>query len=174
MLRLLLLRHAKAASPAGVLDLDRPLAQRGQEASAVMANYIKSEFLAPDLALVSPARRTQETWEIVHPIIGEVPSRHDGRIYEAPFARLLTVLQEVEADARTVLMIGHNPGFEDLASFLIGEGDMEGIMRLGSKYPTAGLAVIDFSVESWSEVKRKSGRLERFVTPKSIGAGEDD
>jgi len=174
MLRLLLLRHAKAAWPPGVLDLDRPLAQRGQDASVVMGNYIKAEFLAPDLALVSPARRTQETWEIVHPIIGEVPSRHDGRIYEAPFARLLTVLQEVEADARTVLMIGHNPGFEDLASFLIGEGDMEGILRLGSKYPTAGLAVIDFSVESWAEVKRKSGRLERFVTPKSIGAGEDD
>ncbi len=174
MLRLLLLRHAKAAWPPGMLDLDRPLAPRGQVASATMGNYIKSEFLAPDLALVSPARRTQETWEIVHPIIGEVPSRHDGRIYEAPFARLLTVLQEVEPEVRTLMMIGHNPGFEDLASFLIGEGDMEGILRLGSKYPTAGLAVIDFSVETWAEVTRKSGRLERFATPKSIGAGEDD
>ncbi|MGO4387069.1 histidine phosphatase family protein [Microvirga sp. 2YAF29] len=173
MLRLLLLRHAKAAWPPGVLDHDRPLAPRGQSAAAAMANYMRSEFLAPDLALVSPARRTQETWEIVHPVIGEVPARHDGRIYEAPVARLLTVLHEVE-DARTVLMIGHNPGFEDLASLLIGEGDMEGILRLGSKYPTAGLAVIDFEHESWSQVTRKSGRLERFVTPKSLGNGEDD
>jgi phosphohistidine phosphatase len=71
-------------------------------------------------------------------------------------------------------MIGHNPGFEDLASLLIGEGDMDGILRLGHKYPTAGLAVIDFPHESWTQVTRKSGRLERFVTPKSIGADEDD
>ncbi|HZH12259.1 MAG TPA: histidine phosphatase family protein [Microvirga sp.] len=174
MLRLLLLRHAKAAWPAGVLDVDRPLAKRGQEASVLMGNYMRSECLAPDLALVSSARRTQETWEIIRPIIGDSESRNDGRIYEAPVARLLAVLQEVEPQARTVLMIGHNPGFEDLASLLIGEGDMDGILRLGRKYPTAGLAVIDFSVESWSEVKRKSGRLERFVTPKSLGSGEDD
>lgn len=174
MLRLLLLRHAKAAWPPGVLDLDRPLAQRGQTAAALMGNYIRSECLAPDLAIVSPARRTQETWELVHPIIGEVRSRPDGRIYEAPVARLLTVVQEVEPEVRTVLLIGHNPGFEDLASLLVGEGDMESILRLGRKYPTAGLAVIDFPHETWAQVTRKSGRLERFVTPKSIGADEDD
>ncbi|MET0529723.1 MAG: histidine phosphatase family protein, partial [Microvirga sp.] len=124
MLRLLLLRHAKATWPAGILDLDRPLAPRGQNAALLMGNYMRSEFLAPDLALVSPARRTQETWERVQPIIGEVQTRQDGRIYEAPVARLLNVLQEVEPEARTVLMIGHNPGFEELASLLIGEGDM--------------------------------------------------
>lgn len=174
MLRLLLLRHAKSSWPPGVLDIDRPLARRGQQASVLMGNYIRSECLAPDLALVSPARRTQETWEIVHPIIGEVPSRLDGRIYEAPVARLLAVVRDIEPEARTVLMIGHNPGFEDLAGLLIGEGDMDGILRLGHKYPTAGLAVIDFPVERWAEVARKSGRLERFVTPKSIGADEDD
>jgi phosphohistidine phosphatase len=174
MLRLLLLRHAKAAWPAGVLDVDRPLAKRGQEAAVAMGNYLKRECLAPDLVLVSPARRTQETWELVQPIIGEAQSRHDGRIYEAPVARLLTVLQEVEPEARTVLMIGHNPGFEELASLLIGEGDMDGILRLGRKYPTAGLAVIDFPHESWAKVARKSGQLERFATPHSIGAGEDD
>lgn len=174
MLRLLLLRHAKAAWPPGVLDLDRPLAKRGQEAALVMGNYIKSECFAPDLVIVSPARRTQETWELVSPIIGEIESRKDGRIYEAPVARLLYVLHEVGPEVRTLLMIGHNPGFEDLASFLIGEGDMDGILRLGQKYPTAGFAVIDFPHESWSDIRRKSGRLERFVTPKSIGSGEDD
>jgi phosphohistidine phosphatase len=75
---------------------------------------------------------------------------------------------------RTVLVIGHNPGFEELAKLLIGEGDMDGILRLGQKYPTAGLAVIDFELESWRDIDKKSGRLERFVTPKSLGTGEDD
>ncbi|MGO4523594.1 histidine phosphatase family protein [Microvirga sp. 2MCAF35] len=174
MLRLLLLRHAKAAWPSGTLDLDRPLAKRGQEASLVMGSYLKSERLEPDLVVVSPARRTQETWERVQPFLGEIEMRRDGRIYEAPVGRLLDILREVEPEARTLLLIGHNPGFEELAKLLIGEGDMDGILRLGQKYPTAGLAVIDFAVSDWADVGHKSGRLERFVTPKSLGSGEDD
>jgi phosphohistidine phosphatase len=174
MLRLLLLRHAKAAWPAGILDLDRPLAKRGQEASLVMGNYMRSERLQPDLAIVSPARRTQETWERVQPLVGEIEMRRDGRIYEAPAGRLLEIVREVEPEIGTLLLIGHNPGFEELAKLLIGEGDMDSILRLGQKYPTAGLAVIDFELVSWGEVKPKAGRLERFVTPKSLGNGEDD
>jgi len=174
MLRLLLLRHAKAAWPSGVLDVDRPLAKRGREAALRMAHYLKDEHLAPDLVLVSPARRAMETWDLVQPLLGDIEIRRDGRIYEAPVARLLGVLQEGEPEARTVLMIGHNPGFEDLAALLIGDGDRDGMVRMGQKYPTAGLAVIDFPHETWREVGRKSGRLERFSTPKSLGTGEDD
>jgi phosphohistidine phosphatase len=174
MLRLLLLRHAKAAWPSGTLDLDRPLAGRGQEAAALMGRYLKDEGLEPDLAIVSAAQRTQETWERVQPFLGEIEMRQDGRIYEAPAGRLLEVVRDVEPGIRTVLMIGHNPGFEELARLLIGEGDTDGLLLLGQKYPTAGLAVIDFPLESWGEVKQKTGRLERFVTPKSLGNGEDD
>jgi len=174
MLRLLLLRHAKAAWPSGTLDLDRPLAKRGQEAALVMGDYLKSERLEPDLVVISPARRTQETWERVQPFLGEIETRRDGRIYEAPVGRLLEVLRGIESETRTLLVIGHNPGFEELAKLLIGEGDMEGILRLGQKYPTAGLAVIDFSLDDWADIAHRSGRLERFVTPKLLGNGEDD
>ena len=174
MLRLLLLRHAKAAWPSGPHDADRPLAKRGREAAVRMAQYLKDEDLAPDLVLVSPARRTMETWDLAQPILGEVEIRQDGRIYEAPVARLLAVLHEVEPEARTLLMIGHNPGFEDLAALLVGEGDRDGMIRMSQTYPTAGLAVIDFPHHDWREIGRKSGRLERFSTPKSLGTGEDD
>ncbi|MBJ6127790.1 SixA phosphatase family protein [Microvirga splendida] len=174
MLRLLLLRHAKAAWPPGTLDLDRPLAKRGQDAALVMGSYLKKERLEPDLAIVSSARRTQETWERVQPILGEIEMRPDGRIYEAPVGRLLEVMREVEPGTGTLLLIGHNPGFEELAKHLIGEGDMDSILRLGQKYPTAGLAVIDFELESWGDVAQKSGRLERFVTPKTLGSDDDD
>jgi phosphohistidine phosphatase len=174
MLRLLLLRHAKAAWPSGTLDLDRPLAKRGQDAALVMGDYLKSERLEPDLVVISPALRTQETWERVQPFLGEIETRRDGRIYEAPVGRLLEVLRGIESETRTLLVIGHNPGFEELAKLLIGEGDMEGILRLGQKYPTAGLAVIDFSLDDWADIAHRSGRLERFITPKSLGNGEDD
>ncbi len=174
MLRLLLFRHAKAAWPAGVPDVDRPLAKRGREAAVRMAHYLKDEDLVPDLVLVSPARRTMETWDLVQPVLGDIEIRPEGRIYEAPVSRLLTVLHEVEPEAHTLMMIGHNPGFEDLAALLAGEGDRDSILRMGQKYPTAGIAVIDFPSRSWRDVTRKSGRLERFATPKSLGTGEDD
>ena len=174
MLRLLLLRHAKSAWPPGTADVDRPLSRRGHDAAILMGGHLRDEGLQPDLALVSPARRTQETWDLVRPAIGDVPVRRDGRIYEAPVGRLLAVLQEVGPETRTLLMIGHNPGCEDLAGFLIGEGDQDALLRLGRKYPTAGLAVIDFPQDHWAQVGRKAGRLERFATPKSLGAGEDD
>ena len=174
MLRLLLLRHAKAAWPSGTLDLDRPLAGRGQEAAALMGRYLKDEGLEPDLAIVSAAQRTQETWERVQPFLGEIEMRQDGRIYEAPVGRLLEVVREVEPEIRTLLMIGHNPGFEGLARLLVGHGDRYAFARLAQKYPTAGLAVLDFSVDSWREVEPRAGRLDRFVTPKTLGADADD
>jgi phosphohistidine phosphatase len=80
----------------------------------------------------------------------------------------------VEPDVRALLMIGHNPGFEDLAKALIGHGDRYAFARLAKKYPTAGLAVIDFPGDAWSAVANHAGRLDRFVTPKTLGADEDD
>ncbi|QFU16160.1 SixA phosphatase family protein [Microvirga thermotolerans] len=174
MLRLLLLRHAKSSWPAGVLDVERPLSPRGRKAAVLMGDYLKEERLVPDLALISPARRTEETWDLVQPALGEVECRREPRLYEATAARLLTVVQEVNPVNRRLLMIGHNPGFEDLAKMLIGDGTPEDCSRLSGKLPTAGLVVVDFPGTGWEDVKAHSGRLERFVTPKSLGAGEDD
>lgn len=174
MLRLLLLRHAKSSWPSGAIDVDRPLAARGRKAAVLMGDYLKDEGLQPDLALISPARRTEETWDLVQEALGAVESRHEPRIYEAPAARLLTVVQEVSPAKRVLLIIGHNPGLEDLAKLLIGDGNPDDCRRLGRKYPTAGLVVIDFSARNWADVKARGGRLERFVTPRLLGAGEDE
>lgn len=174
MLRLFLLRHAKSAWPAGILDVDRPLAPRGRKAAVLMGDYLKDEGLLPDLVLVSPARRTQETWELVQPALGDIAYHPEPRIYEARASGLLTILQEADPAKRKLLMIGHNPGFEDLAKMLIGDGTQEDCLRLGRKYPSAGLVVIDFACKTWADVEAHGGRLERFVTPKTLGAGEDD
>ena len=77
-------------------------------------------------------------------------------------------------DVRTLLMVGHNPGFEELGDLLAGGGDPAALSRLRSKVPTASLIVVDTGAERWSKVAPCRGRLERFVTPKSLGAGEDD
>jgi phosphohistidine phosphatase len=174
MRRLMLLRHGKSDWPNGVQDLDRPLADRGRQAVPRVAAHMAQEQLLPDLALVSPARRARETWDLVAPRLGDVPMRSEPRIYEAPAERILSVLREVGPEARSVLLVGHNPGFEDLAKLLIGHGDRYAFARIGRKYPTAGLAVLDFAVEDWREAMPGSARLDRFVTPKSLGQDEDD
>ncbi len=174
MRRLMLLRHAKSDWPHGMADLDRPLAPRGCEAAPRMARYMADEGLLPDLALVSPARRTQQTWDLVGPALGDVPMRTEARIYEAPAGRLLDVVREAGAEARGLLLVGHNPGFEELAARLVGHGDRYAFARMRDKFPTAALAVIDFPAESWAEIEPRGGRLDRFVTPKAIGAGEDE
>jgi phosphohistidine phosphatase len=174
MRRLMLLRHGKSDWPNGVKDLDRPLGTRGREAVPRVAAHMAEEQLFPDLALVSPARRARETWELVAPKLGDVPARSEPRIYESAPERLLSVLREVEPDVRSVLLVGHNPGFEDLAKLLIGHGDRYAFARIARKYPTAGLAVLDFAADDWRDVTPGSARLDRFVTPKSLGQDEDD
>jgi len=175
MRRLMLLRHAKSNWPTGVADRDRPLAARGREAAPTMGRYLADEMLLPDLVLVSPARRTVETWELVAAMLPEKPAvQFEPRIYEAPTDRLLGVVQEIEGDVRTLLMIGHNPGFVELATRLTGHGDRYAAARMGQKYPTCGLAVLDFAVEDWRDVALRGGRLDRFVTPASLGEGPDE
>jgi phosphohistidine phosphatase len=152
-------------------DLERPLAKRGREASRRMGRYLADEGLVPDLALVSPARRAQETWTLAKDPLGDVPMRSEPRIYEAPPDRLLSVVKGVEPTVGTLLMVGHNPGFEELLRLLVVAEDRYGAVR---KYPTAGLAVIDLPARAWHELSPRSGRLLRFVTPKTLGSGEDE
>lgn len=175
MRRLMLLRHAKSNWPDGVADRDRPLAMRGREAAPVMGRYLADELLLPDLALISPARRTLETWALVEPMLPEKPPSHvEPRIYEAKAQRLLDVAKEVEPEVKTVLLIGHNPGLEELAALLAGHGDRYASARMSQKYPTCGLAVLDFAIEDWRDLAPRSGRLDRFVTPASLGEGPDE
>jgi phosphohistidine phosphatase len=164
----MLLRHMKSAWPRGVEDHERPLAKRGLRAGMAMGNYMARNSLMPDLAVVSTARRAWETWDLVRPAFPEqVPGLDERRIYEAPSGAILDVIRETAAETRTLLLVGHNPGLRDLALYLTGTADAGDLARLRKKYPTGGLAVIDFDIGSWKKLGAGSGRLERFVTPKS-------
>ncbi len=174
MRRLLLLRHGKAAWPDGIDDSDRPLARRGRDAARRMGAYLAERRLVPDLALVSPARRARETWSLAEPALGGVPARPEARIYEAPPDRLLGVVREVEPDIGTLLMVGHNPGLEELLRMLLSREERYATAATLAKFPTAALAVVDLAAPTWREVAHGSGSLHRFVTPKSLGWSEDE
>ncbi|GJE77661.1 SixA phosphatase family protein [Methylorubrum suomiense] len=174
MRRLLLLRHAKSGYPQGVADIDRPLAPRGCDAAPLMGDYIAREGFRPDHAMVSPARRTQETWEAVRPFLHGTREETVPSIYEAPSARILDAIRSAPDEAATLLIIGHNPGLGDAALRLVGEGPKDLRRDLREKFPTAALAVITFEIENWSAITDGAGTLLRYVRPRQLAAEMED
>ena len=174
MRRLLLLRHAKTerAEP-GEPDRGRKLMARGRADAPLMGAYMVHHRLIPELVLISPAVRTLETWELMAQSFGKPPQVvADGRIYNADSDALLELLRET-VDARALLLIGHNPGLHDLATQLVGSGDVGMRQSLSEKLPTCGLVVIDLPLDDWSLLHNNAGRLERFVSPRLIAKASD-
>jgi phosphohistidine phosphatase len=170
MRRLLLLRHAKSSwDVPGLPDLERPLAPRGQQAAPQVAKLMAKRRWVPDLVLCSQAARVRETWELMAPLLGEIPCKTLRTIYPGAPSRLLMVLHRAPDEARTLLLIGHNPGLGAFATSLCGGGSKKDLARMSAKFPTAGLAVIDFDADRWSEVAGGAGKLEAFVRPKDLG-----
>jgi phosphohistidine phosphatase len=169
MRRLLLLRHAKTErAEAGERDRDRKLTKRGRSDAPVIGAYMAKHKFVPELALVSPATRAQETWTLVTPCFAKVPPMvTDDRIYNAGTVQLLEIIIETRA-AKTLLLVGHNPGFHELAVQLVASGDVDLREQLKEGLPTSGLVVIDLPIEDWSLLHPRAGRLERFVTPRLL------
>lgn len=175
MRRLLLLRHGKADRHSAGGDRERPLTRRGEDDSRRMGAFLREAGITPDLAVASNARRAKQTMELTlaaYP--GHVTHVVENTIYLAEADHLVDVLRQTPDKARTLLAVGHNPGFAELAVWLAGSGDEKELAHMRSSFPTAALAILDFDTEHWAEVRRGAGRLHRFVTPSSLGGDADD
>lgn len=175
MRRLMLLRHAKSerATP-GSPDRDRKLNGRGRADAPTMGAYMARHGLVPDLAVVSAAARTRETWALVSAAFATPPpTLFEERIYETGPEALFAVIAETRPETKFLLLVGHNPGLHELAAVLIASGDVEARQHLGEALPTAGLVVIDLAFDDWNRLHPHAGRLERFVTPRSLAAATD-
>ncbi len=174
MRRLMLLRHAKTerAEP-GEPDRERRLTKRGRADAPVTGAYMARHGLIPDLALISPAVRAQETWKLVAACFARPPQAvSEERIYNAGAGALIALIAATRGP-RSLLVVGHNPGIHDLAVQLIAAGDAQARERVTEKLPTAGLVVIDLAFDDWSRLHAGVGRLERFVTPRLIAAATE-
>ncbi len=174
-MRLLILRHSKAERGApGTHDRDRALNPRGLKDAARIGTYIARHKLVPSHALVSPARRTRETWDgIAVALPNAVPVVHEDRLYDAAPEAILAAVREMPSTIRTLIVVGHNPGMHEAARQLIASGDVEARERLNEGLPTSGLAIIDFAGNDWKKLHPKSGRLDRFVTPRLLKIATD-
>jgi phosphohistidine phosphatase len=119
---LVVLRHAKSAWPEGTPDAQRPLAERGRRDAPAAGSWLRKHLGDIDLVVCSPALRAQQTWEsVAGKLEGAPPVREDERIYEASAETLVTVVRGLPDEARTVVLVGHNPGLEDVVALLSGE-----------------------------------------------------
>jgi phosphohistidine phosphatase len=170
MKRLYLLRHAKSSWDDPTLaDHDRPLAPRGRRAAKLMAKHLARERIALGLVLCSPSKRTRQTLERLAPVLGKSADVHiEPELYGAPARDLIEVLHEVSDEVESVMLIGHNPGIQDLALSLARAGSE--IPRLRSKFPTAALATLEVN-GTWRELAPESARLVSFVKPKELSRG---
>ncbi len=176
MRRLLLLRHAKAerAAPAGGRDRDRLLAPIGRDDASRLGTYLVRHDFRPDLVVVSTAARTRETWDLAAAAFPAAPPTiYDDRVYDASPETLLGIFHETDKQVGTLLVVGHNPGLHEVATLLIASGDLEARQRINEDFPTAGLAVVDFALDGWSRLHPHAGRLERFISPRSLATATD-
>ncbi len=172
MRQLLLLRHAKSSwDDPKLADHARPLNASGRAAAGMMRRAMRDLGLAPDIVLVSSARRTLQTLETLEPWDDTPLIEPMDALYLAAAPQLLQVLNSVAETARSVLLLAHNPGIHDLAMLLAGAHALAGtdpaIRRLAGGFPTAALA--EFAVAGpWRTLTEGGGRLTRFLCPSDL------
>lgn len=146
MKRLILMRHGKAerSNPGG--DFERGLTERGFQDAALMGRLLADEGLTPDLALVSAARRTQETWRGVSTSFPKAQATHLRGLYHASADQIFFEVEAHAEQAGTIMVVGHNPGMHELTLALLRQGGAGSalVARAESKFPTATVAAFTF------------------------------
>lgn len=166
-----LFRHAKSDwHDARARDFDRPLNTRGRKGAAVMGRHIRKYGQKWDRILASPAVRSAETIDIAGKDGGrDFPVNWDRRIYLASSATLIDLLREVDDTANAVLMVGHNPGLEDVIFDLVPANPSDPLRQIVErKFPTAAFAVLEIPTDSWADIQEGTARLIHLTCPRDL------
>ncbi|HEY0625662.1 MAG TPA: histidine phosphatase family protein [Allosphingosinicella sp.] len=165
---LTLLRHAKSTWDDPVArDFDRPLNKRGRKAAQTIGREMRAQGLEFDEVIASPAVRVVETLDEVSEGYGALLDiDYDKRLYLAPVSTLLEVIRDADDEAERLLIVGHNPGLENLALALTREGPLRAEVAI--KYPTGTVAEISLPIENWVDIDEGTGTLTRFIRPRDL------
>lgn len=164
--RLVLLRHAKAEHGGDIADHLRPLSLVGRRQASGVGATLRAAGTIPDLVLCSTSVRTHQTWDLVLSALGaQPPLELSDALYTAGVRALLDLVRAVPADARTVLVVGHEPTVSEAAATLAGPGSDEPCLaRVRIGMPTGSYSVLETDVD-WSGLEPDGARLVRLVTP---------
>ena len=169
MRRVMLLRHAKSDWAQAAGDRERPLNERGRGAAPKIGRYIAQAQTIPDLILCSTARRTRQTCDLVAARFSTAPQIvFEEELYLAESGTIIGLVRAVPDNFQTVMVIGHNPGIHQAAADLTGSGNTKDRATLSARFPTAALALIDFSNNEWAGISLHTGKLDRFITPRLL------
>jgi len=165
---LYVLRHAKSDwGDSSLEDFDRPLNARGKKAAKAVGREFRKRKIKPDLVLASPAVRAQQTIERVEDGYGSKFDVEDElRIYGSEPETLVDLIRSAPDDVDRLLIVGHNPGLQDLVVKLSRPGEL--LDEATEKFPTAALAEIRFDTESWNGIAPGQGILECLVRPRGL------
>jgi phosphohistidine phosphatase len=171
MRTLTLLRHAKSSWDDPVQrDFDRPVNAKGVRAARTMGEHLRREGLSFDHVVASPAVRVIDTLDGLWDGYGKtLKPVWDRRIYLASCVTLLDVVHDTPAEAQSVLLVGHNPGLEDLVLMLVPDDGDATRDSLEDKFPTASVAVLQFD-GAWSDLAARGAKLTRFTRPRDLDA----
>jgi phosphohistidine phosphatase len=164
-------RHAKSDwNDRSARDFDRPLNRRGLKGAAIMGRHIADQPIYWERIIASPAVRVAQTIELGAEAARINPQvRWDRRIYLASSATLLDLLREQEGNPSTILMVGHNPGLEDLIFDLVPDDGSSPLRDLvEEKFPTAAFARMEMGIDSWADLCEASARLVHLTRPRDL------
>ena len=164
----MLLRHAKAVQQRGD-DFARDLQDKGRRDAGLLGSYLRSHDLVPDVALVSAAARTRQTFDgLTATIEAPVPATYDEALYNATAGEIRAMLKATAPGVRTLMIVAHNPGIADLALMLSRDGDLAEIGRMRNRFAPCSLAIIASDAEDWADVGASGGRLDLFLQPEDL------
>lgn len=167
MKRLGLLRHAKSDwDDMSLRDFDRGLNARGRKGAALMGTHILDQGGSWDMVLASPAERVTRTLEASGL---DIPARFEETAYLADSTTLIRLLGSCDDAADAILLMGHNPGLQELALNLVApENENDLFNAVMQKYPTAAFAVLELDIARWADIENGCGKLVHFARPRDL------
>ena len=169
MKTLFVMRHAKAERDSETgRDFDRPLTKRGWRDAEAVGRAMRSRGLELDSVLASPARRAAETATAFASSYGRLEQQFEPGIYNAPADRLIEIVRTAGEGVERLLIVGHNPGFQDLVLRLASDDPGDHSDHIVDGFPTAAVAAVELPVERWRDVAERSGRITELIQPRDL------
>ena len=174
MRQLYILRHAQAASPAGVDDKHRPLTKQGAADARALGVLMDKMQYRPDFVLCSPARRTRQTLGKICETLGDVPTGFASGLYFTTTGQLFDFIKRVDSKYNSILLVSHNPSVHGLARLLAGLGRPDLLMLLEIDYRECTMTVLDCPIDSWASLMPSQCDLKNLLIPGRDFHGSDD
>lgn len=165
---LFVLRHAKSSwDDAAQRDFDRPLNARGRDAAAAIGRALLANGFAVDAIIASPARRVVETLDGIAQALGRpLTAEFDESLYHASAGHLIRRIRAADDAIDRLLMVGHNPGLQQLLFDLAAPGGLRD--QVSANFPTGALAELHLSVERWADVDAGLAQFVALTVPRDL------